>query len=232
MYIKIANNIIRSKEGRIKMPIDGSLENNTVDICGRIVEECTFSHEIYGEGFYNLKVAVERLSESEDILPVMVSDRLIDVERLKEGVVVKVSGQLRSYNNYVSSKARLVLTVFAREIAIVDEPDTKNPNLIALNGYVCKPAVYRITPFGREIADVLIAVNRSYGKSDYIPCIAWGRNAKFASKLDIGANIRLWGRIQSRKYIKKLEQGEEERVAYEVSISKLEIVKDSESEEM
>lgn len=196
-------------------------ENNRVNLSGRVAEECVFSHEVYGEGFYIFKMDVRRLSDNDDILPVTVSERLVDVNSLKKGTDVTVKGQLRSYNHYSGNKNRLILTVFAREIETDGETEA-NPNEIYLNGFVCKPPVYRTTPFGREITDLLIAVNRSYGKSDYIPCIAWGRNAKFSGGLDVGRNIELWGRIQSRLYQKRLEDGEvEERTAYEVSVSKI-----------
>ncbi|GFI61339.1 single-stranded DNA-binding protein A [Clostridiales bacterium] len=207
-----------------------SAENNYVCLSGNVSEECVFSHEVYGEGFYIFKVDVKRLSDNADTLPVTVSDRLIDVDSLKKGMKVNVIGQMRSYNHYSSKKNRLILTTFAREIAVDDEL-LQNPNEIFLNGFLCKPPVYRTTPFGREITDMLIAVNRAYGKSDYIPCIAWGRNAKFASGLEVGSNVELWGRIQSRIYQKRMEDGEtEERTAYEVSISKIELTNKKEAE--
>lgn len=196
-------------------------DNNVVEVMGKVVSEVTFSHEIYGEGFYSFDIETSRLSENADILPVTISERLIDKELLTIGTAVDIKGQLRSYNNYNNKKNKLVLTVFVREIEIVDSQMELNPNQIYLNGFICKPPVYRVTPFGREIADVLVAVNRAYKKSDYIPCIAWGRNAKFAAKLAIGDNIKIWGRIQSRKYQKKNGDEVEEKVAYEVSISKI-----------
>ena len=174
---------------------------------------------------------VKRLSDNEDILPITVSDRLLDVTSLKKGMNVCVKGQLRSYNHYSSKKNKLILTTFAREIIMEPDPG-QNPNEIFLNGFVCKAPVYRTTPFGREISDLLIAVNRNYGKSDYIPCIAWGRNAKFAGSLDVGSNVELWGRIQSRVYQKRIdEEMTEERTAYEVSLSKIELVHKPEDEE-
>ena len=206
-------------------------ENNLVSLSGIISEECVFSHEIYGEGFYIFKMEVKRLSDNEDILPITVSDRLLDVTSLKKGMNVCVKGQLRSYNHYSSKKNKLILTTFAREIIMEPDPG-QNPNEIFLNGFVCKAPVYRTTPFGREISDLLIAVNRNYGKSDYIPCIAWGRNAKFAGSLDVGSNVELWGRIQSRVYQKRIdEEMTEERTAYEVSLSKIELVHKPEDEE-
>ena len=202
-----------------------SAENNLVNLSGVVCEKCIFSHEVYGEGFYIFNMEVKRLSENEDILPVTVSDRLIDVTSLKIGANVNVKGQIRSYNHYSSKKNKLILTTFAREIYTGCNL-LPNPNEIFLNGYICKAPVYRVTPFGREITDLLIAVNRSYGKSDYIPCIAWGRNAKFAGTLDVGKNIKIWGRIQSRTYLKRLDNDEtKERTAYEVSISKIELSK-------
>lgn len=205
------------------MHMDGLPENNNVAIAGKIVEECVFSHEVYGEDFYTFHVASERLSDQADVLPITVSERLIDKETLKMGVRVDVLGQLRSYNNYNSKKNRLVLTIFAREICVLGEDDHKSENQIFLNGFICKPPVYRKTPFGREISDILVAVNRAYNKSDYIPCIAWGRNARYMVNLKIGSNIKVWGRVQSRRYQKKIGDDIEERIAYEVSVSKIEI---------
>ena len=204
------------------MQFDGLPENNTVLIAGKIVEGCIFSHEVYGEGFYTFQISSERLSDKADILPVTVSERLIDKELLQVGVKVDITGQLRSYNNYNSKKNRLVLTIFAREIQLIEEED-KNENQIFLNGFICKPPIYRKTPFGREIADILVAVNRAYNKSDYIPCIAWGRNARYMANLEVGSNIKIWGRVQSRTYQKRIGEEVEERVAYEVSVSKIEL---------
>ena len=214
------------------MQIDNSAENNVVTVTGMIVEGCAFSHKVYAEGFYVFKVSVPRLSENEDILPVTVSERLIDTNLLAPGTMVSIRGQIRSYNYYSDKKNRLVLTIFAREIDLLDDLDGKdiNPNEIFLNGFICKLPVYRKTPFGREISDILVAVNRAYNKSDYIPCIAWGRNARFAGSLATGDNIRITGRIQSRKYQKKTEDALEERTAYEVSVSKIEKVEDAEAQ--
>ena len=204
------------------MQNEGLLENNSVCIAGIVSEECRFSHEVYGEGFYVFYLKVARLSENKDILPVTVSERLLDKSLLVEGVKVKIEGQLRSYNNYSDKKNRLILTVFARDIQIVESLEGINPNEIFLNGFICKQPVYRTTPFGREISDVLVAVNRAYNKSDYIPCIAWGRNARFVGNLKVGDNIKIWGRIQSRVYQKKIGEQTEEKTAYEVSVSKIE----------
>lgn len=205
------------------MHTEGLLENNSIYIAGKIIEECEFSHEVYGEGFYLFKISSERLSDNEDILPITVSERLIDRQSLTLGTRVEVIGQLRSYNNYGNKRNKLVLTIFAREINLLEEDTEQNPNQIFLNGFICKPPVYRKTPFGREISDILVAVNRAYNKSDYIPCIAWGRNARYLSNLSVGENIKIWGRVQSRKYQKKVEDTVEERTAYEVSISKIEV---------
>jgi single-stranded DNA-binding protein len=201
--------------------------NNFIDIGGRIHSEFTFSHEIYGEGFWRFDVEVGRLSGQNDVLPVTVSERIVDREKMMIGQAVRISGQIRSYNNYVEAdkKNKLVLTIFARDVTFLSEAPSDSPNDVFLQGYLCKPAIYRTTPFGREIADLLIAVNRSYNKSDYIPCIAWGRNARYAGKLQVGDHIRLWGRKQSRKYQKKIDDVTVlEKTAFEVSISKIEIV--------
>ena len=203
---------------------DKIIENNQVSIMGQIISPFTFSHQVFGEGFYLTDVLVKRLSDSEDRIPVMISERLIDVTQDYEGEYIQVYGQFRSYNRHEEKKNRLVLSVFAREVSFVEEEDDSvKSNQIFLDGYICKPPVYRKTPLGREIAGLLIAVNRSYGKSDYIPCICWGRNARYASAFAVGGHVLIWGRIQSREYIKRLSETEsEKRTAYEVSVSKLE----------
>lgn len=209
--------------------LDKVFTNNQVTIAGEVVSEFTFSHEVYGEHFYIVNIAVCRLSNSYDVIPVMVSERLIDVTSDYRGCVLQVSGQFRSYNRHEENRNRLVLSVFAREavLASQEDEDEQNPNHIFLDGYVCKHPVYRKTPLGREIADVLLAVNRPYGKSDYIPCICWGRNARFASGFEVGEHVQILGRIQSRDYVKKLSETETEtRTAYEVSVSKLECLEE------
>ena len=195
-------------------------KNNRVFIKGEIVTEAEFSHEVYGEGFYEMNVLVKRLSGQGDVLPVTISERLIADKDLKVGVTINAYGQFRSYNKLVDGKSKLMLTVFVREL--LDDVPVKNPNNIVLSGYICKLPVYRTTPFNREIADLLVAVNRSYNKSDYIPCIAWGRNARFAKNLAVGEKIAIAGRIQSRGYQKRISDDEIKILrAYEVSISKL-----------
>lgn len=203
---------------------DKLFENNQVMIAGEIISDFTFSHEVYGEGFYMVDVAVNRLSNFADYIPVMVSERLLDVSKDWKGQYISVVGQFRSYNRHEEKKNRLVLSVFARELSLVQEVDEDvKSNQIFLDGYICKEPIYRKTPLGREIADLLIAVNRSYGKSDYIPCICWGRNARFASTFEVGTHVQIQGRIQSREYVKKINELEtEKRIAYEVSVSKIE----------
>lgn len=205
---------------------DKIIENNQVAIMGKIASQFTFSHQVFGEGFYLVDVMVRRLSDSEDRIPIMVSERLVDVTQDYEGEYIQINGQFRSYNRHEEKKNRLVLSVFAREISFVEEEDeAMKSNQICLDGYICKPPVYRKTPLGREIADLLIAVNRPYGKSDYIPCICWGRNARYASAFQVGGHVLIWGRIQSREYMKKITEDEtEKRIAFEVSVSKLEYV--------
>lgn len=208
---------------------DKIFENNQVSIVGEITSDFTFSHEVYGEGFYMVEVSVSRLSNFADTIPLMVSERLVDVRENYIGQKIYVTGQFRSYNKHEESKNRLVLSVFVREIVFVEdaeelEEDIKS-NQIYLDGYICKEPIYRKTPLGREIADLLVAVNRSYGKSDYIPCICWGRNARFASGFEVGGHVQVWGRIQSREYVKKISEEEvEKRIAYEVSVSKIDFL--------
>ena len=195
-------------------------QNNKVYLKGEIVTEAKFSHEIYGEGFYEMEVLVKRLSGQADLLPITVSERLIESANLKIGSTLCALGQFRSYNKQVDGKSKLMLTVFIREI--LEEDYGKNPNNIVLSGYICKPPVYRTTPFNREFTDILIAVNRAYNKSDYIPCIAWGRNARFVKNLSVGEKVAISGRIQSREYQKKFSETDVKMLtAYEVSVSKL-----------
>lgn len=195
---------------------------------GEIVSEAAFSHEVYGEGFYEFYVKVMRLSGQADVLPVTVSERLIEGSSLHIGDTLCALGQFRSYNKLEGGRSRLMLTVFVREL--LNAAPTSNPNSIVLSGYICKPPVYRTTPFNREIADLLVAVNRAYNKSDYIPCIAWGRNARFVQNLKVGDRIALSGRIQSREYVKRLSETQSVTMtAYEVSVSKLAAFDDSEN---
>lgn len=197
--------------------------NNTLTLTGKIVSEPIFSHEVFGEGFYETQMSVTRLSDQVDILPITISERLLGEYDVKVGDVISVEGQFRSYNKLEGEKSRLMLTVFVREI--IDnqsESEYNNPNQIEITGYICKQPIYRTTPFKREICDVLLAVNRAYNKSDYIPCILWGRNARYIRNMPIGAKITVNGRVQSRNYQKITDTGEcVERTAYEVSVSKV-----------
>ena len=204
------------------------LENNKVFLSGEIVSKPIFSHEVYGEGFYELNLAVQRLSDHNDIIPITVSERLLTNGEFDEGKKVSVKGQFRSYNKVVDGKSKLILTVFVRETFVSDEG--MNPNIIELNGYICKEPVYRTTPFNREICDLLLAVNRAYNKSDYLPCIAWGRNARYIKNSPIGQKVFISGRIQSREYQKKLNENEVlTKTAYEISINKI-IIEDKNKE--
>lgn len=196
------------------------LNNNKVYLTGEIVSKPVYSHEIYGEGFYELMLSVQRLSDYCDIIPITISERLmLDENSFEIGKRISIKGQFRSYNKVVEDKSRLMLTVFVREL--IDECDEANPNVVEIVGYVCKPPIYRTTPFNREISDVLLAVNRAYNKSDYLPCIAWGRNARYIKSLDVGEKVFVTGRIQSREYQKHTDDGDEVRTAYEISICKI-----------
>ncbi|MDR3595570.1 single-stranded DNA-binding protein [Clostridium sp.] len=202
--------------------MDNLMLNNKIYLEGKVTSELEFSHEMYGEGFYTFDLDVMRLSDSVDTLNITVSERLLNDIKLEVGVDIILEGQLRSYNKFIDGSNKLILTVFARNIEPCLER-SKNPNEIFLDGYICKEPIYRTTPFGREIADVLLAVNRAYNKSDYIPTIAWGRNSRFCQTLNVGDNIKVWGRLQSREYQKKVSDSEVVRkIAYEVSISKME----------
>ena len=226
------------------------LENNYLTLVGKVTSEKKFSHEIYGERFYSFDLSTPRLSGNADIIPVTVSERIINDDMMAIGSKLLVKGQFRSYNSYENEKNRLILTVFAKDIEKLEETsenvqedgneDNQNEftkkdtvtNEVVLVGYICKKPIYRQTPFGREIADILLALNRAYNKSDYIPSIAWGRNARFCQNLEVGTEVKIVGRIQSRNYEKKYEDGTiVKKVAYEVSIGSLEIVKNSEDSE-
>lgn len=208
-------------------------ENNKVTLSGEIVSNFEFNHKVYGEGFYTAMLATERLSGQKDIIPIMVSDRIVDVEADWIGRFAKISGQFRSYNKHEGERNRLVLSAFVREFEEMEfeneEPSSGNDeNKISLDGYICKPTIYRKTPLGREIADILLAVNRPYGKSDYVPMICWGRNAVYASGLEIGTRLQIEGRIQSREYNKIVDGICESKMAYEVSVSKMAVVEEKE----
>ena len=210
------------------------LENNHLVLVGKVTSDKKFSHEIYGESFYIFDLEVARLSGNSDIIPITISERLILEKELEIGDKVAIEGQFRSYNSYENEKNRLILTVFAKDIKYLSEQDEENSsekvsNEVTLIGYICKKPIYRQTPFGREISDILLAVNRAYNTSDYIPAIAWGRNARFCQNIEVGTKVKITGRVQSRNYEKKFEDGTTQtRTAYEVSISSLEIVNEEE----
>lgn len=207
-------------------------ENNQLVLVGKVTSDKKFSHEIYGEKFYIFDLSVPRLSGNADIIPITISERLLLEEDLSVGKNIIIEGQFRSYNSYEKERNKLILTVFAKEIKFEEEqeeefrPSKENvSNEVTLTGYICKKPIYRKTPFGREIADLLLAVNRAYNKSDYIPCIAWGRNARFCENVPVGTQVKIVGRVQSRQYEKKYEDGTSEvKVAYEVSIASLEVI--------
>ena len=205
--------------------MDSYIANNRAEIIGEVVEDPLFSHEIYGEKFYIFTLRVPRLSGVYDDVKIMISERLIQDVEIRPGKKVEIEGQFRSYNSNENGENRLILTVFAKDIREQSCDEEKNPNSLYLNGYICKAPVYRTTPFGREITDILLAVNRGYNKSDYIPVIAWGRNARFCKNINVGDNIKIWGRIQSRIYQKHISENEViEKTAYEVSVSRMEVV--------
>lgn len=228
---------IKNKSREEKRLDTNYLESNYLTLVGKVTGEKEFSHEIYGERFYIFKLGIPRLSGNQDIIPITISERLIGEDGLQEGKKILVKGQFRSYNSYENEKNRLILTVFAKDIMEVEEKEEEEENEIVrkdtitnevvLVGYICKKPIYRQTPFGREISDILLAVNRAYNKSDYIPCIAWGRTARFCQNLEVGSQVKVVGRVQSRTYEKKYEDGTSQtRVAYEVSIGSLEVIEE------
>lgn len=204
--------------------------NNRAEVIGIVEDGLVFNHEIYGEKFYTFTLGIPRLSGINDNIRIMVSDRLLSDFSFEPGDIIEVNGQFRSYNSYENGENRLILTVFAKDIGKPDEAENKNPNSLFLNGFICKEPVYRTTPFGREITDMLLAVNRTYNKSDYIPVIAWGRNARYCKNFAVGDHIKVWGRIQSRTYQKRVSEDETiEKTAYEVSVNKLELATDDDA---
>ncbi len=215
---------VKEHEKRRKI-MEKIIENNQVVICGKVIGKFEYNHEIYGEKFYMAKVQVERLSGASDTIPVLFSERLIDINQDYSERTIRIAGQFRSWNKRREARNKLILCVFAREIDSQEETEPHNTNNAVVEGYLCKTANCRKTPLGREITDMLIAVNRAYGKSDYLPCICWGRNANYAAGLKIGTHIRLSGRIQSREYDKKLDENRIERnTAYEMSVNKMEVL--------
>ena len=208
-------------------------ENNLIKIAGKVVEEPVFSHELYEEKFYILYIETRRLSQYSDKLPVIISERLYDISNIKKDDIFYIEGQFRSYNKLNEGKSKLILSIFAREFVKKDDEEILTLNDANFVGFICKQPIYRKTPLGREIADVLVAVNRSYKKSDYIPCILWGRNAKFCETLPVGSKVKISGRIQSRKYEKKNQDGTViPKVEYEISVSKFSIEKDENVEDV
>ena len=208
------------------------MENNNIKLVGKITADIELNHEIYGEKFFDTKIQVKRLSGDVDEIGIIVSERLFIGKNIEIGTTVEINGQLRSYNHYTEeeNRRRLLLNVFIKDIRTVSDTELSeddkldSTNEVELIGHICKKPIYRKTPFGREISDILIAVNRPYGKSDYLPCIAWGRNARFSENLETGQIVRIVGRMQSRQYTKELQNGAvEERIAYEVSIGTLEL---------
>lgn len=201
--------------------MNSEIANNKVFLQGRVETVPEYNHSVKEENFYGFNLSVARLSGQTDIIPIIISKQLIDFYEIKLGDNIALRGQFRSFNKLENERRRLVLSVFVKEICEWD--NEANPNVIELNGFVCKPAIYRTTPFSREICDVLLAVNRKFNKSDYIPCIAWGNNAHLVSKMGVPTNLKIVGRIQSREYNKILEGSNIPitKTAYEVSISKL-----------
>lgn len=199
------------------------MNNNQVNISGKVASPFSFSHESYGEDFFIFHVAVSRKSGIVDIIPIIVSNHLIDVTKDYTEEYIQINGQFRSHNQHDGDSIKLILSVFAESVEF-SSPEDEDLNVVCMDGYICKKPSYRETPLGREISDILIAVNRHCGKSDYIPCVSWGRNAKYASRLNVGSRIQIMGRIQSREYVKVLDGKEITRIAYEVSIVSMECI--------
>lgn len=205
------------------MTNENQIMTNKVFLRGIVMTEPELSHELYGEGFYEFIISVPRLSNKPDQIPVTVAERLMTEHKLSVGETIAIEGQFRSYNKVADGHSKLMLTVFVREFLNPNE-EYANPNTVELIGYICKEPIYRTTPLNREICDILLAVNRAFNKSDYLPCIAWGRNARYGKTLTVGSKLKICGRIQSRQYIKKLSDDvSETRTAYEISVGRIEL---------
>lgn len=194
-------------------------DTNRAQLSGKVLAPLQYSHTAYDIDFFSGKLCCRRLSGKEDILPFLVPASM--TELLHTGEVL-LRGQIRSYNEYSPEGTHLRLKLFVRQCVGQSVGDC---NTVLLEGHICKKPVYRETPFGRQITDLLLAVNRAHGKSDYIPVIVWGKNAQFARELQVGQKIRAEGRFQSRSYEKQLSDGaSEQRTAYEISASTIYLI--------
>lgn len=203
---------------------------NLLRLGGTLATHPVYGHEVFAEQFYYSTLSVPRLSGAEDLLPITISERLMENKTLEPGTPMALEGQLRSYNKVVEGAGRLLITGFVQRL--LNPEELQNPNQVQLYGALCKAPSYRTTPFGREICDLMLAVNRAYGKSDYIPCITWGRTARFASHLQVGDHVQVQGRFQSRAYQKQLADGTIlNKTAYEVSVGRLTLLKQGRQEE-
>jgi single-stranded DNA-binding protein len=197
--------------------------NNTVTIVGTVVSEPQYDHMVKDEKFYLFYLRSMRRSNIPDVLPVIISEKLMDPYVNYFDMRVEIKGSFRSYNLHQGGESHKLLFVFVESLKPSDE--VFDINSICLEGYICKPAIYRETPCGRQISDLCLAVNRPTVKSDYLPIILWSRNAVVASTLPVGTKIRVCGRVQERWYTKRLPDGQaEERCCYEVSCTKMEII--------
>ena len=194
-----------------------NMTSNQAKVRGQIISGFKYDHSLYGEAFYSAELRVSRLSDCTDTIPLLFSERIVDLSRSYQGRYVEINGQFRSYNQYENHKRHLILNLFVKEIREIDQIEDARPNEIYLDGFICKDPIYRVTPTGREITEILLAVNRSYYKSDYIPCILWGKNARYARRIPVGGHVQLWGRIQSRQYTKKTKKVDKNYTVYEVS---------------
>lgn len=196
--------------------MDENISRNIAQLCGVIAAAPSFSHSGRGESFYTFPLEVARLSGATDRINIIAREELLNSIELKEAEKILVMGELRSFNNKSGEGAKLVITVFAKEISLCNDDDMNDVHLI---GTLCKQPNLRMTPMGRDICDLMLAVNRRYGRSDYLPCITWGLKAREAAEWDTGTVVSLDGRIQSRNYIKIIGGDPVEKTAYEVSVT-------------
>ena len=187
---------------------------NQILLRGELDTLPAFSHESHGRRFYSFTLAVERLSGTMDLLHCVAAEELVQALDPSGGEMVELIGQVRSFNNRSGAGRRLVISAYAEQLRTCDDEPA---NEVILCGSICRQPIFRRTPLGREICDLMLAVNRPYRRADYLPCILWGHTAQHCANFPVGTTLQLTGRLQSRTYVKQLETGSEQRVAYEIS---------------
>ena len=201
------------------------MEQNHIELVGCLASAPQYSHSNHGRHFYSFLLEVSRLSGTVDCLPILAPETLLQTTELCEGDSIALTGQIRSFNNRLGIGRKLVISVLADTLSVCSLP---HDNRVTLQGVICKEPVYRRTPLGREICDIMLAVNRPYHRADYLPCILWGRCAQEASDYPVGTALELIGRLQSREYIKMIDDAPQQRTAYEISAVSVQVLTEEE----